>query len=319
MDWSLSSPHLDLKDFTALAGRPGATSGSATTAGSGGSKSGSQKTDKVLFGAAFARIDRLLKEGVVHLRLEAADLTYKNFSGAHAKADLLFSARDIRLTNMEVEQGNGSLRLQAALSREHDGSDNPISLQSHLDRVDLPRLFAAFNDFGQDALSGRNLKGNLTADIRMTGLLTNKAGMVHNSLKGTVNFNIKAGQLLNFGPMEQVHEKVLKKKDLSEIHFGELANQLDLDTTTITIHRMEIQSTAFTVFVEGTYDLKKGPDLSLQVPLSNLKGRSADIPPENKGNDGKTGLSVRLRARTGDDGKLKITWDPFKKALKKKK
>jgi hypothetical protein len=322
MDWSLSSPHLDLRDFTSLAGRPGAAAG--TTPGSTNAKAGHRSPgpgnpDKgqVLLGSAFARIDRFLKEGIVHLRLEAGDLTYKNFSGAHAKADLLFSSQEIRLTKMDVEQGGGSLLLQAVLNR-HDGGDNPISLESHIDRVDLPKLFAAFNDFGQQALSGRNLKGSLTADIRMTGLLTNKAEMKPNSLKGTVNFNIRGGQLLNFEPMEKIHEAVLKKRDLSEIHFAELTNQLDLDTTRLTIHRMEIQSTALTVFVEGTYDLKSGPDLSLQVPLSNLKERNPDIPPANKGNDGKTGLSVRLRARRGDDGKLKITWDPFRKALKKK-
>ena len=58
----------------------------------------------------------------------------------------------------------------------------------------------------------------------------------------------------------------------------------------------------------------------LQVPLSNLKkDRNAAIPPDKKGNDGKAGLSLRLRVRKGDDGKVKISWDPFRKALKKKK
>jgi len=311
MDLSLSSPHLDLRDFSALAGRP-----------EGGSKTETapKKDNPVVFGAVFARIDQFLKEGDVHLRLEAADLRYKNFTGAHAKADLLFNAQAIRLTNMEVEQGGGSLRLRASLNRKDGDGSSPITLDSHLEQVDLPRLFMSFNNFGQQALLGRNLKGSLTADIRMTGRLTNKAEMVHNSLKGTVNFSIRDGQLLDFEPMEKVHETVLKKRGLSAIRFADLGSQLDLDTTTITIHRMEIQSTALTVFVEGTYDLKTGPDLSLQVPLSNLKkDRNPDLPPPNKGNDGKTGLSVRLRARNGDDGKLKISWDPFKKALKKDK
>lgn len=40
---------------------------------------------------------------------------------------------------------------------------------------------------------------------------------------------------------------------------------------------------------------------------------------ESKGNDSKGGISIRLRAKTGDDGKLKISWDPFRKGLKKAK
>jgi hypothetical protein len=324
MDLSLSSPRLDLRDFTALAGRPGEGAGGGPKTGAEvgrAPRSEGRKPDRdpAVFGAVFARIDQFLKEGDVHLRLEAADLRYRNFMGAHAKADLLFNSREIRLTNMDVEQGGGSLRLRATLGRNSDGDGpGPLSMESHLERVDLPRLFSAFNNFGQQALLSGNLKGKLTADIRMTGRLTNKAEMAPNSLKGTVDFTIRDGQLLDFEPMEKVHEAVLKRRDLSTIRFADLGSQLDLDTTTIHLHRMEIQSTALTVFVEGIYDLKTGPDLSLQVPLSNLKNaRNPDLPPANKGNDGKTGISVRLRARRGDDGKLKISWDPLKKALKK--
>jgi hypothetical protein len=150
--------------------------------------------------------------------------------------------------------------------------------------------------------------------------LTGKARIAPNSLKGTIDFTLREGELIDFGPMEKIHEKVLKKRDLSQIRFAELKNQLDVDSTTITFHRMEIRSTAFTLYAEGTYDLRTGPDMSLQVPLSNLtKDRNPDIPPDSKGNDSKAGISLRLRARNGDDGKLKISWDPFKKALKKEK
>ena len=144
--------------------------------------------------------------------------------------------------------------------------------------------------------------------------------MAPKSLKGTINFTIRDGQLVDFAPIEQIHQKALKNRDLSDVRFTELTNELDVDSTTLTVHRMEINSTALTLFVEGTYDLKTGTDMSLQIPLRNLsKERDQDIPPESRGNDGKAGVSVRLRAKTGPDGKLKISWDPFKKALKKVK
>ncbi len=112
----------------------------------------------------------------------------------------------------------------------------------------------------------------------MTGVLTDKAEMAPNSLKGTVNFSIKGGQLLDFDPMEKIHEKVLQKRDLSEIRFAELTNQLDLDTTTITLHRMEIQSTAFTLFVEGTYDLKKGRRYEFADSAEQPEGKKYGCP-----------------------------------------
>jgi hypothetical protein len=308
MDLSLRTDHLDLEDFSSLAGRPSAT----TVKPSGQS----------LFGATFARIDNLLKEGNIHLSIEAADISYKKFSGAHAKADLLFEDHVIKLRRLTVEQGAGSMELKAELKRLPQGDANPLTLETHLEGVDVPKLFIAFNDFGQQAIMAKNLKGKLTADIHLTGALTNKAKMAPGSLKGTINFSLKQGQLIDFEPMQKIHETVLKNKNLSEIYFAELKNQLDIDSTTMTVHRMEIRSTAFTLYAEGTYNLKTGTDMSLQIPLSNLKknkGQNPDIPPDSKGNDSRAGLSVRLRAKTGDDGKLKISWDPFKKALKKKK
>ena len=138
-------------------------------------------------------------------------------------------------------------------------------------------------------------------------------------MKGKIDFSIVDGQLVDFEPVEKIGETVLKKRDLSEVRFGMLKNLLDIDSTTVTLHRMEIRSTAFTLYAEGTYDLRKGTDMSFQVPLSNLKVRAGDIPPESRGNDSKAGPSVHLRAKTDSAGKLKISWDPFRRALKKGK
>ena len=306
MDLSLRAAHLDVADFSGFAGKPS----TATV------KSSSQG----LFKASFARIDNLLKEGTIHVGIEAADLSYKKFSGAHAKADLIFDDHSIKISRLTVEQGTGSLELKATLKRQGDA--NPLTLESHIEGVDVPKLFNGFNNFGQEAITAKNLKGRLTADVHLSGKLTDKAKMVTGSLKGNVDFSLRQGQLIDFEPMQKIHEKVLKSKDFSNIYFAEVKNQLDIDSTTMTIHRMEIRSTAFTLYAEGTYDLKKGADMSLQVPLSNLKknkDQNPDIPPDSKGNDSKAGLSLRLRAKTGDDGKLKVSWDPFKKALKKKK
>jgi hypothetical protein len=305
MDLSLSASHLDLEDFASLAGRPTGVA--------------AKRSEMSVFGATANRIDNFLKDGLIHLSLDAADISFENFSGAHAKADLVFQDDEIRLKSMTVEQGSGVLDLRATLTRRPDGDANPLTLESHLAHVDIPALFRSFDDFGQKAITGQNLKGSISADVRMTGLLTNKAAIVPNSCKGTVDFSITDGQLVDFAPMEKINEKILKKRDLSQIWFAQLQNRLDIDSSTVRLHRMEIQSTAFTLFAEGTYDWKKGTDMSLQVPLSNLKERAIDSPPESRGNDSKAGLSLRLRARTGEDGKLKISWDPFRKALKKNK
>ncbi|MDO6433397.1 AsmA-like C-terminal region-containing protein [Flavitalea sp. BT771] len=304
MDFTLSSPKLDLEDLTAVLGKPVV-------------ESPSRKTSGHPLGEPASRLDQLLRDGVIRLQIEAAELRYQHFTGARARAELLFQDNEVQLKSMQLAQEDGSLSLSGTFRRRPGGGGNPLFFRSHIEQVDVHRLFAEFSDFGQEAITNKNLKGSLTADVEMSGLLTDKARLIKNSMKGTVSFSLKGGELIDFEPMQKIHETVLKKRDFSQVRFAELKNQLELDTSTLTIHRMEIQSTAFSLFVEGTYDLKGGPDLSLQVPVSNLKkDRDPDVPPDSKGNDGKAGLSLRLRVRRGDDGKIKINWDPFKKALK---
>ena len=279
MDWTITSPSLDLEDLRPLAGNP---------------------------------VEPAPAFGAIHLRLEAADLLYKNFKGTHATADLLFTGNAIKLDRLQLEQGGGSISLSGNLVRR-PGTANPLTFMGHLEQVDLPGIFTAFDNFGQDAIRDKNLKGRLTADFRMNGLLTDKAGMVDKSLGGTVGFSIEGGQLVDFEPMEKIRETVSRTgsddgrtsaggsvvrsggvpgSSANTSRFAESKNQLDLDTGAIRIHRMEIRPPDFTLFAEGTYEPNTGTNFSLLVP------------------PGKAGSSLRLHAKTGDDGRLTISREP---------
>ena len=84
----------------------------------------------------------------------------------------------------------------------------------------------------------------------------------------------------------------------------------------IRINRMEINSTVLSLFVEGVYGLARNTDISIQVPLSNLKKRNKEYTPENLGAGRGGGMSIFLRAKTGEDGVVKIKYDPFKRFRK---
>ncbi len=84
------------------------------------------------------------------------------------------------------------------------------------------------------------------------------------------------------------------------------------------MNRMEIQSSVLTLFVEGIYKPKSGSDISIQIPLSNLKKRDEDYNPVNIGTDKKGGRSIFLRGQTGSDGSVNFKLDLFNKFKKEK-
>ena len=293
MDWNVSTPYLDLSDFISFLGKKQ----TVKTTGS---------PDKFVHIAG--KIDQMLEYGTAKLNMQAAKLKYKKFAATNVTTSISLEQNKIILNSARLNHAGGSLLMDGSLSDQ--GIGNIVKLKSTISNVDIPSLFYAFNNFGQDAITAQNMKGRLTAGLDLSFFLSDKAGIVDKSLKSTVNFSVVNGELNNFEPLQKMAVSIFKKRDFSMVRFAELKDKLEINGSAITINKMEIQSNVFNMFVEGVYDTKKGTDISIQVPLRNLKKINDD---EILLNRKKTGLNIRLRAKTGDNGKLNISWDPFRK------
>ncbi len=302
LNWNIASPKIVLSDFISFLNKRSTVI----------SKTASSK--KILKLAN--QVDKMLNDCNVELQLNADRLIYKKFNAEKVAANLQLTDKMLALKNVLVEHAGGTLVLNGSLTEGIN--QNLIKLNSNMNNVDVTKIFTAFSNFGQDGIIDKNLKGRLSANIAITGSISSKAEIDRNSLKGVIDLHLKDGELINFDPVKKISQTAFKNRDFSDIRFAELTNKLEINGSEIKVNRMEIQSTVLTMFVEGIYDVKKGSDLSIQIPLNNLAKRGDDFELRNKGVNSKTGMSIHLRARTGEDGKAKISWDPFKRALKKK-
>jgi hypothetical protein len=138
-------------------------------------------------------------------------------------------------------------------------------------------------------------------------------------MDGFIDFSLKKGALLHYEPLVKIQDLTPTSRNFDEIYFAELKDRLDVKNKEITLNRMEIQSTVITLYVEGVYSLRGNTDISIQIPLSNLKKRDGDSTPQNKGVDSKAGASIFMRGRPGPDGSIQFKLDLFKKLRKKDK
>lgn len=300
LDWNISSPRLNLGDFLSYL-----------------NKRTARTKSKKSISSIIKQIDRMLEDCTVDLQLNADRLIYKKFDASRVAANLQLTNSLIALRRVSVQHAGGTLNLNGSLAERPAG--NLLTLNTNMSNVNVPLIFKAFNNFGQDGIMDRNIKGRLDADVKITGLITNKAGLADNSLKGGVDFNLKDGELIDFEPIEKISAAALNNKGVSTVRFADLKNKLDINGSEIKLNRMEIRSSVFTMFVEGVYDLKKGTDLSIQIPLNNLTKSKSDFKLQNKGVKSKTGVSLWLRAKTAENGRAKISWDPFKRGVKERK
>lgn len=300
IDWNIYSPSLNLGSFTSLLkDRPSPMKGKSAT-----SKLGSN-------------LDQIVEQANFRLKVKADQLTFKRFTASNVNASLGLTNQNWLLNNISLQHGGGSMVVSGSLNEKNNDFYN-ANIKVNMENVDVNKVMYAFDNFGQNGISSDNLRGKLTssADIQMD--IDRNLGSPSN-INGFVDFSLKKGALLHYDPIKKIQNIALKNRNFDEIYFAELKDRFDIKDRDITINRMEIESTVMTLFVEGVYSLRGNTDISIQVPLSNLRKKDEDAKLENKGAEAKGGASVYLRGQPGSDGNIKFKIDLFKKFRKKDK
>lgn len=266
-------------------------------------------------------IDRFMDVCNMNTRLQADKVQYKQFAATDVKANVYLASNTWKFNGVSLRHADGLLNMDGQL-QTMQGNSHQFNLNAQLQGLNISKLFKAFNNFGLDDIGSENIRGLLTTNIELSGIMNGDATPIPSSLQGIIDLSLLKGELINFEPLQKMSFFLLKKRDFSNLEFAELKNRFQLQGQSIIINRMEVQSTALSMYVEGLYDLKgDSTDLVIQVPLSNLKKRKPDYVPENKGLDAKTGMSVFVRARSdkGDDIDFSVGLFRKKSILEKRK
>jgi len=293
-DWSIYSPYINVSELKSSLRR--------TTAAK-------KKKGNSIFERLNDKIDRLFDECNASISLQADKLSYQNFSATKIRGALSLTNDLVRLDNFSLQHAGGSI-VVSGFSKDN-GSSNGLEMQTKMQNVDIKELFSSFKNFGMLSLTSKNISGIFSADIHFAGTLDENYNLFRPANKGYINFSLKNGRLVNFEPLINIDNHFLQKRDLTDIHFAELKDKLELKGNEVQVNKMEIRSTAVSMYIEGVYSFANNTDLSIQIPLKDLRKPKEDYVPVNKGVDTKRGMSIFLRAKDDNLGKLQIGYDLF--------
>jgi hypothetical protein len=259
------------------------------------------------------RIDALLSNGRININVKADKLRFHKFEANNLLASMRVDENQWELNQASLKHGMGSLLVKANVAETRNGIYTMTS-KINMNKLDAQRIMREFSDFGMTNFSNKNIKGTLSLNSDLSLDLTRKGDFDLNSLTGKTNFSITNGALINFGPIENISNFLTKNRNMSDIKFAEIKNDLSFKRGEITLNRMEINSSVLVLFVEGVYG-PKNTDISIQVPISNIFNKK-DYHPENMGTGKSGGMSVFLRAKSDETGKVNIKYDPLKRFRK---
>ncbi|WP_207533400.1 AsmA-like C-terminal region-containing protein [Desertivirga arenae] len=289
LDWNISSPQINLKEFLAfLAAR----------------KQIKGKYRKNKIGRLFRQLNNVLDEASVHLELKSDKLLYKRFAATNTHANLNLNQNGIIIRDVSLEHAGGKLNISGSIDQKAVRI-NPIAVVSRLQNVDIQHLFYAFENFGQQSITSKNIKGKFSALVNVKGLMNQSGTIVPRSFKGKIDFKLRNGALIGFAPMAKVGRIAFPNRDFSNITIGNLSNTLIVKGDKIVIPQMTVMTSVLNMIVEGTYGIQSGTNIGLQIPLRNPE-RDKDLPDSLKQKRIKRGIVLNLTASDDENGNLKV-------------
>jgi hypothetical protein len=266
---------------------------------------------------ASAAIGQLIDDITLRLNFSSNLFTFRKFKAQKVRGEVTISTRGLYLKDFNLNLCKGGITVNGALQTGGAGADK-LAGEVHIKNVNMQQFLSDADNFDQTAITAENLNGNLSADVHFSAPLDTGYVPLTDSMKGDIYFSLKEGHITNFAPLADIGKTIFKKRDFKNVTFDEIKDSVILTGMDLTIHRMEIASSIFRMFIQGRYKINGSADVTIQVPLSNLKKQDLNYTPANIGTDAKTGANIYLRLRGGGKEKIKISLDAGAKSRLKK-
>jgi len=240
-------------------------------------------------------------------------MKYKRFKPTDIKGDLLVKNQVAVSRNIAMRAMGGQLTLNGIVDAKNPKAIDVIS-SFKLNGLHADSIFYVFENFYQDFIQDKHLKGQVYADVEMEMVLNENLNLISPTLIADISATIKNGELNNFEPLQKLN-KYLDDESLSRLRFADLKNEIHIENKTIYLPQMEVKNNATTIQVSGTHTFDQQIDYRVIAPLRNKKKIDPDeaFGAIEEDGTGKAKIFLKIAGTTDD---YAISYD--KEAVKKK-
>jgi len=240
-------------------------------------------------------------------------LRYKRFHANNLKGDLLVKNQMAVSRQITFRSMGGDMAFSGIVDAQNKKAIDVVG-SFKLNGIYLDSIFYVFENFGQDFIQDKHLRGRTTADVSLEMALDQNLKLFSETLIGDITATIQNGELNNFEPMKKLN-RYLNDEGLSKLRFSDLKNDIHIENKTVYIPQMEVRTNVTTIKVSGTHTFDQQINYSVIAPLLNKKKINSE---EAKGaleedGTGQTKLFLKIIGTTDD---YRVVYDT--EAVKKK-
>jgi hypothetical protein len=213
------------------------------------------------------------------LNSQIDDLTFRKFEATDMRGILKMKDKHLYADPLGFRTMDGII----TLSGDVDGTRSDslrVSVDADLNSINVTKLFADMENFGQSTMTDKNLKGSITAKAKMG--VPCSADLNMNSAKLLVDCDVTVinGELIKLASLKAM-SKFISVNDLEDVKFATLKTNVSIHNSTIYLAETQVNSNALDIEVSGNQDFNENVDYVFALYLSELLATKAKKRTEN--------------------------------------
>jgi len=246
---------------------------------------------------------RLSPNLALDVRARVQRVRFRRFRGRELVGTLRLRNQMLIAPSLSVAAAGGRASFRGTLDARRPALLH-LNSSTSFQRLPLDSLFYVFEDFGQQFITARHLRGTLTASAESDVYFTNSLDPITDKLEAEMKLTVRNGELNNFMPLQKL-AMIAGRERLRHLRFAQLTTPVYIQSRTVYLPEMEVRSNARTVSllrVSGTHTFDQQMDYHLSIPI--LPGLLSKVVPT-----GSTAGPSLLLAIKGDENDFQVSYD----------
>ena len=196
---------------------------------------------------------------------------YKNFKADKLKASVLFLPKAVQIKSFKCNSMEGNISLHGKICENHNTNFN-LNIKTQLKNIEIADLFQSFDNFGQNFIINKNVRGKLNLNLELQSDFTSSFSVIDKSIESLGDFEITNGELIDFEPIKKMSD-FIELSELEHIKFSKLKNTLNIKNEKVMIPFMDIHSSAFNISISGEHTFNHIFSYELEIFLKEILGK----------------------------------------------
>ncbi len=209
----------------------------------------------------------------LYLNVNVEKFNFRKFNAENISGKVVLKDNKLFVENavMNTMQGNATLN---GLFDAGDENEYLITIEGDINKINIQDLFVQCENFGQELLQAKHLKGTATSHIQFVAATDKELRLKPAKVYTNADLTIENGELIKFEPVYNL-SRFINLSELEHIKFGLLQTQIVIKDRVIDIAKTNIASSALNLEMRGKHTFDNAIDYRFKVLLNELLSQKA--------------------------------------------